>query len=709
MKRPMLTLFGLLTITLIALFWQSFVPGMAMFANDGPLGLMMSEMYRMPQAMLGVWNDLEGFDHYQGCVPFSPSALVMMFGPVFSNKFLPALSLLVVGMSAGLYFRTIGLGSFAIVAGGLAAGLNGDFFSYACWGLSSLPLCMACTFLALTSISATIPGWQKSIFAGTAVGYGLIEAFDNGAIMSLMVAAYAVFWSLYTGRGWMHGWIIASSAACVAAIVSCHVLITLVSGNVAGASGMGQDETSKRERWDWATQWSLPPGEALRAIVPGLYGYRMDSPDGRAYHGSVGADASWDKWRPGKEPPQRTVRFSGAGHYTGMFVALSAALALYGALGRKILVRPTLFWGAVAVVSLLLAFGRHAPFYRLFYELPYASTMRNPVKFLHPFSLAVVVLAGFGFELMSKWKSQKWEYPRSFVFACWLAVGAFVIAIASYHSRVPDTVIWLKNTGFSLEDAKLITPAVFEELICSAMLLATSAFVIWAAVEIGWGDLMVYAACGLLFFDGFTSNFRWVQHFNYVDRYQDNEVFKFLRQHRDFRSTARQPFTATGRWGELQQAISGLYYGEWLQHQFKAYNIRSFDVTQMPRIPLEVKAFFDSVGSDYRAMLERSGTRYLVTVEPAAKELNFRLGSNLFSNALLFDVQQDRPGHIVVTTNSVGPFAIAELDTVRSVTRKTNEFQSQIPHVVSVGCTLAVLGLLFRRLTKQDLGATCEA
>ena len=33
-------------------------------------------------------------------------------------------------------------------------------------------------------------------------------------------------------------------------------------------------------------------------------------------------------------------------------------------------------------MSVLLAFGRHAPFYQFFYELPYASAIRNPQKFM---------------------------------------------------------------------------------------------------------------------------------------------------------------------------------------------------------------------------------------------------------------------------------------------------------------------------------------
>src|SRR5438477_8459123 len=55
-------------------------------------------------------------------------------------------------------------------------------------------------------------------------------------------------------------------------------------------------------------------------------------------------------------------------------------------------------WLTLLVVSILLAWGRHAPFYRIAYALPYLSTIRNPIKFIFPFSLALVILFGYGLE-----------------------------------------------------------------------------------------------------------------------------------------------------------------------------------------------------------------------------------------------------------------------------------------------------------------------
>jgi hypothetical protein len=48
------------------------------------------------------------------------------------------------------------------------------------------------------------------------------------------------------------------------------------------------------------------------------------------------------------------------------------------------------------VIALLLALGRHAPLYRLFYSLPYMSLLRAPVKFVRFVELATAILAASG-------------------------------------------------------------------------------------------------------------------------------------------------------------------------------------------------------------------------------------------------------------------------------------------------------------------------
>src|SRR6476619_5984187 len=55
-----------------------------------------------------------------------------------------------------------------------------------------------------------------------------------------------------------------------------------------------------------------------------------------------------------------------------------------------------------AIISILFAWGRWAPFYQFLYKLPFFSTIRNPIKFMHFFHLSLLILFGYGLEVLFK-------------------------------------------------------------------------------------------------------------------------------------------------------------------------------------------------------------------------------------------------------------------------------------------------------------------
>src|SRR5205814_6459558 len=115
---------------------------------------------------------------------------------------------------------------------------------------------------------------------------------------------------------------------------------------------------------------------AVGFVVSGLFGYRMDSPGGANYWGSVGRDPAWDRFiangRVGPEP-NAFIRYSGGGIYAGVLVVLVALWAVFHSLPKRDSVfsadqqQVIRFWTIIICLSLLLAFGRFAPFYRFFY------------------------------------------------------------------------------------------------------------------------------------------------------------------------------------------------------------------------------------------------------------------------------------------------------------------------------------------------------
>ena len=59
-------------------------------------------------------------------------------------------------------------------------------------------------------------------------------------------------------------------------------------------------------------------------------------------------------------------------------------------------------WSIAALISLLTAFGRHGFLYQLFYQLPYMATIRNPMKFMHPLNISLIILSGYGLQVLHR-------------------------------------------------------------------------------------------------------------------------------------------------------------------------------------------------------------------------------------------------------------------------------------------------------------------
>jgi hypothetical protein len=119
-------------------------------------------------------------------------------------------------------------------------------------------------FLALAALADTSSRqrWFRVVLAGLAVGMGVIEGADVGAIFSLYVAAFILY------QAWINGGSRAKRialglsrvtlVALCAAFVAAPAILSLVATSIEGVVGTQQDAQTKASRWDWATQWSEP-------------------------------------------------------------------------------------------------------------------------------------------------------------------------------------------------------------------------------------------------------------------------------------------------------------------------------------------------------------------------------------------------------------------------------------------------------------------
>lgn len=707
--RDFLIFLPCLLALLAVLFPQSFQAGQVLFSNDGPLGPISADNAAFPGLFAGYWADLNWLGGAQpSATPNLTAALLSLGGPIGYAKFFAPLTLLILGIATWLFFRQSGFRPWVCFLGGLAAALNSDFFSYACWGLGSLALTVAATFLALAALATSAAkGWLRAALAGLAVGLALSEGYDNGAIFSLYMAAFVVFQCLNTPNGQealsaklVRGASLTAVVAVFAAFMAAQTLMTIIETQLKGAEVTQPNPQGKEEKWEWATAWSFPKIETLRILIPGLFGYRLDTAGGGQYWGSIGQDPAWERYfgsgGQGQQPPvDRMLRHSGSGPYAGVLVVLLAVWAVGQTFRQKDqiysrtesnLIR---FWAGAALISLLFAYGRFAPFYHLIYALPYFSTIRIPAKFLHPFHVSLVILFGYGLHglskhylmritarlLSSREKFQVWwktapAYDRKWLLGSGSFLGLALLGWLIYASSRNQLVQHLQLVGF--DPALAATTASFSlgEVGWFVFFCLLSTGLIGAALtgalsgpRSKWAGLLFGA---LLVVDLSRANAPWIVSYDYQKKYATNPVIEILRQQaHQHRVTGL--FLPGGlippQLAPFQQNLQQLYQIEWLQHLFQFYNIQSLDIIQMPRSAEETAAFQRAIGTSPLRLWELTNTRHLLGLASAVELLNERFDPQLrrFRLHTGFDLSQERPGDpILVHTNSTGPYGILE-------------------------------------------------
>lgn len=731
---PTAALAGFLAIlgfVLGLLFLRCFDPAYVLFSNDGPLGQLMAEHSRLPGTLVGSWSDLNSYGSRDtGAMPNITFALLWLLGPLAFAKFYAALTLLFVGACAWVFGRQLGLGSLAAMLVGLAAPLGSDFFGTSCWGVGSQTVCFGLNYLALAVVISPHPmrPWLRYPLAGFAVGLGVMEAFDIGALFSLFTAAFVVFQALTDNGSWIkrsvQGGLRVATVAVFAGFIATVALAILIGTQVKGVVGMGQDAESKAARWSQATLASLPKKEVLGMFVPGLFGFRADTPEGGAYWGTAGSDPAWDSFlksdRKGP-PPSGSLNGGMGSNYAGVLVVLVAAFGIAQSFRKRggpftdAQRKAVWFWCAVVGVGMLLMFGRFAPFYQFFYALPYASTIRNPAKFLHVVEWALLILFAYGAGalgrvgfsgpvsaaggLSSHWKAW-WAkavgFDRRWVVGSGLALVAFGIAwmiYAASRGQLEQHLVEMMRLQY-MAQGQSPDPGVFADsaratasfsvgqagrtllfLLASVALVAitVSGYFRGARAKVG-GFLLV----AVLIADLAPVSRVWIVMVNWKEKYETNPVVEFLRERAHERRVTKFPLERFVDMSRLPremapvvqqyQLLNQLYVFEWMQHLFPYYNVQSLDVVQEPRVAEEKAAFEAVMTFTPLRRWELSNTRYLLGPTAFLDFLNQQVdaGKSRFRVATRFDPAA-KPGttgrrleQITTTMNTNGQLAVFE-------------------------------------------------
>ncbi len=644
---------------LLLFFAPSLTPGKVLFANDGPLGANMAGAVQPPGSMNGIWWDLNWVGTPGGSyVPSFTFFILWPLGPVLFAKFYPPICLLFLGFSAWLFFRQMRWNPAVALIAGIAAMLNMNVFSNVCWGLGTRALCLGSTFLGLAAFEASkrhrYP-WLFLIAGGLAVGMAVCEGADNGAIYSLYLAAYVAFsiWQEGGKSAAAAGKAIASVAvvAAFAGVLAAQSIGFLVPTAVKTVSHAQVTPETKEADWNFATQWSLPRKEIIRVAIPGIFGYRMDTPNGGQYWGEVGQQPGWEQHHQGYP------RYSGSGEYAGIIVLLIAAWAAaqsFRATGSTYSVserRAIQFWLVAAFISVLFSFGRHAPFFKIMYSLPYFSTIRNPIKFMHPFHLALLVMFGYGLEdlfrrltvakpsvgasmvgqLKTWWKSTA-GFEKKFAVALLAFFAVSVFGFLIYSSLSREVFKYMTAHAIGDSEANQIIGFSKGEIGLYLLFLAgsTAIFLLivsgaFAGPRMKWAAILIAV---LLVIDMARANAPWVRYYDYRQKYASNAVIDFLAS-KVYEHRVATRLTPMGQvYLSNNQMFPGLM-NDWMQHLFQYYNLHSLDIIQWPRMPEFDRAYLDKFrpvsNEDLTGpgrILQLSNTRFLLGMKGFLPLLN---------------------------------------------------------------------------------------
>ena len=652
---------GLLAVVLAALFWKSFLPGYVHFSNDGPLGQQNAAWARLPGAFTGIWGDLNDIGNSGGS--FAPDLCTLfrwLLGPVGYSKFLAPFALFVLGLGAWTFFRQLKFSPLAATLGGLAATLNSAFFSTACWGVASQQVAIGFSYFALALVVSNTPEtpaltrWVRWALAGLAVGVNVMQGADIGAIFSVFIAAFVLVRTLTEESGSIPARLGRSAArvtviAVFAGFMAVQTVVSLFGTSITGIAGTGQDAEAKARQWSFCTQWSFPKSETLGLFVPGLFGYKMDTPNnmaffqdgfrGGTYWGAIGRDPLLDEYfangAKGTMPPHSFMRQTGGGGYAGILVALLAAWAIAQSFRRQSSAfsenqrRMIWFWFALLVISLPLSFGRFGFFggypYRLLYEMPGASLIRNPTKFTLIFSWAITILFAYGVQglsrryletsapnikssisqLQSWWKNVR-GFDRKWTLGCVFAFAGSILAWLVYASQKPALVSYLQTVeapgdpkeiaAFSIGQAGWFL--LFFALAIGVVLLIIAG--IFSGRRARLGGLLLGA---VMLADMGRANLPWLTYWDYIQKYDidatnpgnsTNPIINLLRDKSYEHRVILSPFAAPSRlpaYDDYFAGNQGVYGIEWVQHHFPFYNIQSLDLVMRPRVGSDLELY----------------------------------------------------------------------------------------------------------------------
>ncbi len=163
--------------------------------------------------------------------------------------------------------------------------------------------------------------------------------------------------------------------------ISSYVYLSVYEYAQFSIRGSGAAGTPGGLTWDYATNWSLHPFEAINLLIPSFFGF------------SSSYQYNWQGQQQALPLYWGTFPFTSSTQYIGIVPILFSIIALIYRRNRL-----TIFFAVLTAAIFLVSFGKHFSllYSVLFHYLPFFDKFRAPVMILHLLPFAAGVLAGFG-------------------------------------------------------------------------------------------------------------------------------------------------------------------------------------------------------------------------------------------------------------------------------------------------------------------------
>ena len=578
--------------------------------------------------------------------PLNPLSLAdaLESGWLFFTSYAPVIATLAL-LAMAAFLRELELPRPAALFGGVIYAWQGDILTFVFPGhfgyITSWPFYAIAAWGALRA--ERTGHWAYPVISGACCGImvGLLTNADRGAIASLLIAILyiALIFRRPAARRTVLDYLVGLRhlALCVAVafLIALAPLLTLFQGDIVGVKLAGSAD--RAETYKLVTQYSIGPAETLTYLVPGLFGWHVNNLNG-PYWGWVG---EWPDW-PKKHQGMRNfdLAISTIGTVATVLALIGSCLLLPGnLLGIGRLTDRQRFFGRVllttGLITLILAWGYHTPFYQPLFNLPLMDKWRNPLKWLEMTNFALIVLSALGLQhlltsievdapdrkvvrqrlarftniaLLLLGAGLVISYPLVFFLANRLHDDAYTAAeIANILNTMHASLLWalLLMALFSLLLRVVWQPermrawhlpnpmlhGLWQRMFQSQHLpltltLGTAAL---AVVQLGWVAT------------------QFLQPALLDDLTMSNPLLEALR--------------TEGNTVRVSLATQDQLLNDLLQNQFAAMNISCLDISAASRIPDDLNAFFNALELDQERLWFLAGVKDLVVPQQALQQL----------------------------------------------------------------------------------------